>query len=94
MIIFDKRVYIMIIHNEDQLSDEEMTELLIQAAKDASAKAVKRAEAHGSPIQYVEDGKLYERTADGKVRFIEDMPRVKSPFKYKVGEKICVNLKH
>ena len=56
-------------------SDSKETNLLIQAAKSATAEAMRSLKALDLPVTYLEKGIVYRRSADGRIVQIASVPK-------------------
>ncbi|MDR0228466.1 MAG: hypothetical protein LBI72_05310 [Flavobacteriaceae bacterium] len=69
---------------------EQERKLVIAAAKDASATAVRISTALELPIQVVKGDTIVEQRADGSVVELKKVQKVKSNINFTKGSKICL----
>ncbi len=74
-----------------QLSKEDLT--IKQAALQASKTAVRISRALHLPIQFVRNGEIIEEKADGSIKTIKKLQKVKSNIDLPLGSKLCLNPK-
>lgn len=66
---------------------------LNQAARTASARAYRISKALDLPVQVIQDGHIVEKSADGSVKSIKKVQRVKSKINLKKGAVLCLKQK-
>lgn len=66
---------------------------LNQAARNASARAYRISKALDLPVQVIQDGQIIEKSADGSVKSIKTVQRVKSKINLKKGAVLCLKQK-
>jgi|SRR5690606_20427574 len=66
---------------------------LNQAARNASARAYRISKALDLPVQIIKDGQIIEKSADGSVKSIKTIQRVKSKMNLKKGTVLCLKPK-
>lgn len=75
---------------ESNLLKLEETTALNPLAKRASQSAIKVSKALDLSVQYVQGNRILEQSANGEIKVIKQLDKVKVPTELKKGAKLCL----
>lgn len=77
-------------NKESNLLKLEEIDALNRLAKKASQSAIKVSKALDLSVQYVQGNRILEKNANGEIRIVKILDKVKVPTELKKGAKLCL----